>query len=266
MTSTDPFPLSLPSGTRAVGREPYGRPGEIVRWRFRRIDFDRFGGEIVQPMRVVREDERGLVLWLAGDTPTAESRLRGFEALTARQVPDGIRFAHADRALARVQVPSRWYGGGVLRIVPAEMPFSVWVFHSDDGRFRGWYVNLEHEHRRLGTTELFTSDHILDLTISPAGVIRRKDEDELAGALEHGMWDAEAVARIEANAELAVAAFESGHWAFDAEWTTWLPDPAWPVPGAEHLDGFLPPTPSGGSGAVGRVGCVGRVGRGAPAD
>lgn len=234
MESIDPFPITLPAGTRPAGKGPFAAPGDLVRWRFRRLDFDRVGGEVVQPMRVVRDDERGLVLWLVGGTPTADLRIRGYEHLDPHAVPHAVRFVPVDRAPERVQILRRWHGRGVLRIVPTGMPFSVWVFRSAEGAHRSWYINLEHRHRRLGA-ELFTSDHILDLVIGPDGAVARKDEDELAGAVRHGMWSPGIAAAIEANADLALAAHADGHWAFDPEWTQWDPDPAWPVPGTEEI-------------------------------
>lgn len=238
MTAAAPYPLVVPEGTRPVGVGPCLPPGSIVRWRFRRLDFPQVGGEVVQPMRVVRDDEAGLVLWLAGGTPTAENRLVGFEDVDPHDVPDAARFMPPERASARVQVPGSWYGDGVLRIVPAGMPFSVWVFGGGAAPFRGWYVNLEHPHRRLDA-ELFTSDHILDLTISPTGRVRCKDADELAAALEHGQWTADIVAAIEAGAERAEREYAAGHWAFDEEWTHWSSDAGWSTPGPEHVAEFL---------------------------
>lgn len=133
----DPFPITLPAGTRPVGEGPFAAPGDLVRWRFRRLDFDAVGGEVVQPMRVVRDDPRGMVLWLAGGTATADLRVRGFEDLNPHEVDHAVRFVPVDRAPGRVPILRRWHGRGVLRIVPAGMPFSVWVFRTAEGRFRG---------------------------------------------------------------------------------------------------------------------------------
>ena len=236
----DPFPITLPAGTRPVGEGLFAAPGDLVRWRFRRLDFDAVGGEVVQPMRVVRDDPRGMVLWLAGGTATADLRVRGFEDLNPHEVDHAVRFVPVDRAPGRVPILRRWHGRGVLRIVPAGMPFSVWVFRTAEGRFRGWYVNLEHRHRRLGIADLFTSDHILDLVIDPDGTVRRKDDDELASAVRYGMWTEEIAQVVEEHARLALAEFAAGHWAFSEEWTRWDPDPAWPVPGPEAVAAWVP--------------------------
>ena len=221
----NPYRVPFPDTARDVGAGPFWQPGDIVRWRFRRHDFALHGTEVVQPMRVVEDSSRGTVLWLPGDTPTVNARLRRFADINPHQI------AHADRfrptATDRIMVHGSWYGTGVLRIVPASMPFSVWLFFSQEGDFKTWYVNLEHRHRKGQPTdefaagELFTADHILDLVISPGGAVVRKDEDELAGAVEFGQYTPEVAQHIRFNADIARAAYLSGHWAFGDEWTQW---------------------------------------------
>src|SRR5256885_17009472 len=36
-----------------------------------------------------------------------------------------------------------WQGPGVLKLTPPGAAYSVWWFRKPDGRFAGWYVNLE---------------------------------------------------------------------------------------------------------------------------
>lgn len=235
MSIHDPFALRVPAGTRPVGAGPHWAPGERVRWHFRRHDFAAHGTEVVQPTRVVRDDERGALLWLAGETPTAESRIAGFEKVNPHDVPDADRFLPPGREPARVQLPGRWHGRGVLRIVPAGLPFSVWVFRAPGGEHAAWYINLEQLHVRAGA-DLYTADHILDIVIHPGEEPRLKDEDELAGALAGGMYDPEAVRTIRAHADLALAQYAAGHWAFDEEWTHWAPPPEWAMTPAEQRE------------------------------
>lgn len=75
----------------------------------------------------------------------------------------------------------------------------VGVLHRGTGDFAGWYVNLEKPHVRDEHT-VYTSDHVLDLVISPDRTMVRKDEDELALAVAQGVFDATAGAAIEADA------------------------------------------------------------------
>ena len=208
-------------------------------------------------MRVVRDDERGTVLWLPGETPTAESRICGFEDINPHAVPYDRRFLPPGCEPERVHVASRWRGRGVVRIVPAGSPYSVWVFTGPQKEFRAWYVNLEHRHRLSAPSpqpqrgepngHLYTADHILDVVIRAGAEPELKDEDELAGALAGGMYSAEAVRLIRDEAQRALAAFASGHWAFDREWTQWRAPRAWDMTAAQRhqarslLDPWLGP-------------------------
>ena len=87
-----------------------------------------------------------------------------------------------------------------LRIAPTGRPWSVWVmFESGSGQFAGWYVNLERPHVR-DSQAVYTSDHVLDVVVAPDRTVSLKDEDELALAVEQGVFSAEVAAAIEADA------------------------------------------------------------------
>ena len=207
MTLRDPYPIITPAEVAPVGRGPFWRPGDIVTWTFRRFYFDRDLAEVARPMRVIADGPDGAALWLAGGTPTQETRIVGWEETNAHDVPLKARFRPLAEAPTRINVDGTWRGRGVLKIVPAQVPFSVWVLLKDDasgpsgpgdggetgagarpaggrsagarpagGRSAGarssgvraeWYVNLEATHRRNRGT-LFTSDHILDITFPVA--------------------------------------------------------------------------------------------------
>jgi predicted RNA-binding protein associated with RNAse of E/G family len=110
------------------------------------------------------------------------------------------------------------------------VPWSVWLFWDEDGTFEGWYVNLEAVHRREGR-HLFSSDHVLDVWITADGEVRMKDEDELAAAVQQGLFSPEQGREIEGDARAAVEAFRAGAFPFDEPWAAWRPDPAWARPG-----------------------------------
>lgn len=83
-------------------------------WRYRDHAWAPGRPETVSPMRVVRDDERGLVAWLAPETPQLTKRHPDGSDL--RDVPIGERYV---REPHRVQARSRWRGAGILRIAPA---------------------------------------------------------------------------------------------------------------------------------------------------
>src|SRR5699024_10442603 len=171
MSLIDPYPIIVPSGLRPVGQSPYWTPGDTVTWTFRRFDFDRDLAEVTRPMRVIADGPDGAVLWLPGGTPTGETRIVGWEDANPHDVPLRARFRPLAEAPTRIQVDGTWRGRGVLKIVPPEVPFSVWVLLKDAGAGvrAEWYVNLETTHRRSDDA-LFTSDHVLDITFPVASI------------------------------------------------------------------------------------------------
>jgi predicted RNA-binding protein associated with RNAse of E/G family len=92
-----------------------------------------------------------------------------------------------------------------------------------------WYVNLEAPwvRTRIGFD---SRDHILDLSMSPDGEWRWKDEDELEWAIANGRMDAAARERLRVEGERAKASFARRDAPLDETWTSWRPDPAWSVP------------------------------------
>ncbi|MEV0270331.1 DUF402 domain-containing protein [Hamadaea sp. NPDC050747] len=213
---------SLPAGSRAAGEPPFWRTGEVIRWQERAPDWQPGRPWSVTPVRVVRDDAEGLVVWLAPGTPRLVPVLPG--GVDPRSLPLD-RLFRSPREQARVS----WRGPGVLMIAPTGTPWSVWLFRSESGSFRGWYVNLEEAHRRdaAGT---WTCDHELDVWIEPDGAARLKDEIELAAAADAGRFTAEETEVIRARADAARKAYAAGHWAFARTWTVWRPDPQWTVP------------------------------------
>ena len=247
MRLRDPFTIPTPSQVRPVGQAPFWTPGQTVTWTFRRFDFDRDRAEVARPMRVIADGPDGAVLWLAGGTPTQETRIVGWEETNAHDVPLKDRFRPPAEAPARINVDGTWRGRGVLKIVPPQVPFSVWVLLKDDapgpsgpggagarpsGVRAEWYVNLEATHRRTRDA-LFTSDHILDITfpissmplhaedgrLDPTGAVF-KDVDELAAAANYGAWPREWSEIIRDNGSHLLDHLGDFGWAFEPEWET----------------------------------------------
>lgn len=224
----DPRPTATtaPEGARDLGVGPFLTPGAQIDWHYRKPHWRTGDASSIAPMRVVRDDERGLVAWLAPGT-----------VLEAMGAPDGrrVRTIPLERRwlVERKRIVEQWWGNGVLRIAPVGLPWSVWLFWSEatgaDGEFAGWYVNLENAHERTNMAT-YSSDHVLDVEINAAGAIRLKDEDELEAAMTQGRIEAHEAEQINRHADAAITAFHDGHWAFAREWIDWRPDPTWTIP------------------------------------
>ncbi|NOL44118.1 DUF402 domain-containing protein [Kribbella sandramycini] len=177
-------------------------------------------------MTVVRDDADGLVAWLAPGTPLLKPVLT-----------DGRELRHAGPtgmfSQERVLKLDTWRGTGILKVVPPGKPWSVWYFWSEDGAFRGWYVNLESPHvRDQAARRTTTQDHVLDLWITPDRQIHWKDEDELEGAVLAGRFTQAEADQITATAHRAVLDIQAWTHPFCDHWETWTAPPDWPLPPA----------------------------------
>ena len=172
-------------------------------------------------MRVVGDDERGLVAWLASGTPRLMPH--PVDGRSLRQMPLDERFT-----CELVQARVAWQGPGVLFMAPTGMPWSVWLFWDEEGEFSCWYVNLELPHQR-DRQSTWTGDHELDLVIEPDGTVTVKDADDLAAAVAAGLFTPAEGEQIHRDARLAQESFARRDWPFAEEWTKWRVDPSWEV-------------------------------------
>lgn len=223
-------PAAVPDGARPLGEGPFLSAGDQIDWHYRKPGWQPGDPSTITPMRVVRDDERGLVAWLAGGT--LQEAQGAADGQRVRSVPLERRWLEP-----RTRIVEEWWGNGILRIAPAGLPWSVWLFWEDEEHrgFAGWYVNLENAHLRTDH-DTYTSDHVLDVEIEHGGRIRLKDEDELVAAIEQGRLDRVQAAQIERHADAAIASFHDGDWPFDEEWVRWRADPAWTVPRLAGID------------------------------
>ena len=199
---------------RPAGSGPFLSAGDPVMWRY---------GRSIDPMRVVRDDERALVAWLAEGTE--QVGMAPVDGRLLRDVPLAQRFG-----VERGPVLRRWNGTGVLRIAPTGRPWSVWVFWEDDGSFAGHYLNLELTHRRRGD-QTATRDLTLDLWLEPDGTLWLKDADELDAGVAGGRYSPAMADEVRAVAEWARAELvEGADWPLAEEWTTWRPPATWTTP------------------------------------
>lgn len=173
-------------------------------------------------MTVVRDDDRGLVAWLAAGT-TCVFTIRA----------DG-RELRADKSTLfttpRTTVERPWTGYHNLRIAEPGRRWSTWLFFdATTSAFEGWYCNIEDPHAR-DERATYSRDHVLDIWVEPDRVFERKDEDELVLAVEQGRYtqaEADDIAAVADEIEDVLRAWGAP---FCDGWETFRPDPDWPVP------------------------------------
>ncbi|HEX8628333.1 MAG TPA: DUF402 domain-containing protein [Catenuloplanes sp.] len=202
----------------------------------RNVRFDRLGW--VRPARVVGDDARGLLLWLATGTPVAHEVAADGRGMRAMPFSEWIGLAYRVQSLP-------WQGPGVLKLLPPDAGYSVWWFRDAAGRFTGWYVNLEEPAVRWDDGAVAGVDIVdqdLDIVVAPDLAWQWKDEEEFTERLaypEH-YWVGDAAA-VRAEGERVVKLIEAGEFPFDGTWCDFQPDPSWPVPTALP-DGWDRPT------------------------
>ncbi|MGC4940279.1 DUF402 domain-containing protein [Kribbella sp. DT2] len=214
--------LYASTASRPAGRAPYWNPGDTVLWQDRPTHWRRGQPWGTTPVRVVRDDKRGLVAWLPSGTPRLMPHPADGRAIRDIAVDERFR-------CELVQARTAWCGPGVLFIAPTGRPWSVWLFWDDEGEFSCWYVNLELPHRR-DAESTWTGDHELDLVIEPDGSVTVKDADDLAAAVAAGLFSEEQAEQIHRDARAAEESFRRGDWPFAAQWTSWRPDDRWGPP------------------------------------
>jgi hypothetical protein len=198
---------------RPAGEPPYLAPGEVVSWYY---------GEWVDVLRVVRDDERGLVAWLPSGSERVVAVPTDGRGLRDRPVAER---PHVERVLST----ATWRGPGILRVAPTGRPWSVWYFSADDGSFEGHYLNLELPHQRPveGAAQVHSRDLVLDLWLEDGGCWL-KDVDELEAAVSARRFTPQQAAVIRDVADQARGELcEPRGWPLDEEWETWRPPTGW---------------------------------------
>jgi hypothetical protein len=201
---------------RPAGSPPYLRPGAVVTWHY---------GLSVDVMRVVQDDERGLVAWLPSDSEQLASQ--PVDGRHIRDRPLLERFTAPREFRVR-----RWQGPGILRIAPSGRPWSIWYFRADDGTFEGHYLNLELVHERPvdGSPRVHTRDLVLDLWVE-GGETWLKDANELEAVVATGRYSPEQGEAVRDIADLARRdQIDPRAWPLDEGWEFWKPSPEWDEP------------------------------------
>lgn len=197
-------------------------PGRLV--LHRNMRFGRIGS--LRPCRVVLDDDRGLLLWLArGSTVVNEVTTDG-RGMRTMSFAEWLR--HDYRPQAGI-----WQGPGILKFLPPGAEHSVWWFFTDAGDFAGWYVNLEEHGVRWDDGEAAGVDIVdqdLDIMVQPDRRWAWKDEDEFTERLAFpgDYWVADEAA-VRAEGRRVVRQIEAGEFPFDGTWCDYRPDPSWPV-------------------------------------
>jgi hypothetical protein len=177
--------------------------------------------------RVVRDDERGLLLWQATGSPVIR------EVTVDGEGPRDMPFAEWVTKPKKI-VQDVYRGPGTLKLNPPGAAYSVWWLFGPGDAFAAWYVNLEEPSARWQDGDLAgvdLTDQDLDVWVWPDRRWEWKDDDELEERLafpEH-YWvhDAEAVW---AQGRELVPLIESGAYPFDGTWCDFRPPPQWSVP------------------------------------
>jgi hypothetical protein len=195
----------------------------------------------VRLARVVADDDRGLLLWVAPRSPVITQVAADGRGIRSMPFAEWVTLPH------RLRIGT-WNGPGILKLHPPGAAHSVWWFRSPEtGEFSGWYVNLEEPAVRWddrGAAGVDVVDQDLDVWVPPDRAWRWKDEDEFAErlALPEHYWVPDADA-VRAEGKRVIAQVEAGEFPFDGTWTDFAPDPAWEVPASMPSGWERPPVP-----------------------
>jgi predicted RNA-binding protein associated with RNAse of E/G family len=108
-----------------------------------------------------------------------------------------------------------------------DTPYAVILGFDERSRFDLYYVNLQSPLRR-STAGYDLVEYVLDVTIPPdRSTWSWKDEDELAEAIERGLFTDEDAEWFRHWGERAVEHVLLREPPFDEDWEGWRPDPAW---------------------------------------
>lgn len=130
----------------------------------------------------------------------------------------------------------------VLSFAFPETPYAVLAsWDPSTWAFREWYVNAQSPLRRTGVG-FDTREHVLDALVPPdRSSWVWKDEDELAGAVDEGLFSPDEAEGFRAAGERGVEQVILREPPFDEDWESWRPDPAW---GEPRLPGAVAAVPA----------------------
>jgi hypothetical protein len=137
---------------------------------------------------------------------------------------DRLRLPPPSWSLADSSIPA---DRRILSLHPPGSDHSVHVVWDDTWRLLYWYINLEEDRRR--TAEGFDfEEHVLDIVVEPdMASWRWKDEDELAEAVERGLFTPEQALDFRAEGERALEQLLARRPPYDRPWEDWRPPADW---------------------------------------
>jgi hypothetical protein len=171
----------------------------------------------VQAMRVVSDNDDGLLLWQSHGSDFAA--LVDADGSDPHEVPlDQMREPRLTR--------SHWRND-VLILMPPAAAYSVWWFFRE-GVFTGWYVNLETPYVRR-PDGVDATDLVLDIVVQPDRRWQWKDVDEFEQRIGHPLYfDRAAADGVREQGLDLVKLIEAGAYPFDGTHADFSPDPRWP--------------------------------------
>jgi hypothetical protein len=181
----------------------------------------------VRPARVVSDDERGLLVWLARGSAVAHEVADDGRGMRAMPFTEWVT------RTPKLEIDT-WNGPGVLKFLPAHGNYSVWWFRDAEDRWKGWYVNLEEPGVRWDDGTIAGVDIVdqdLDIVVAPDRTWRWKDEEEFAErlAIPAHYWVDDELA-VRAEGQRVVKLIEAGEFPFDGTWCEYEPPPSWTPP------------------------------------
>ncbi len=117
----------------------------------------------------------------------------------------------------------------VLTLLPTGAAHSIRLHFEANWDLRFWYVNLQTPTLR-SQTGISSSDHALDIVITPSLAWSWKDEEEFGLLVDAGYFTPEEAAAIRAEGERVITRLEAREWPFNEPWPQWRPDPSWVAP------------------------------------
>jgi hypothetical protein len=178
-------------------------------------------------VRVVSDDDRGLLLWMPHGTPMRREVTLDGHGPRGMPFPDWL-------AAPKHMVPDTHRGPDILKLIRPDAAHSVWWIFRPRRRFAAWYVNLERPIARWddgAVAGIDTTDYDLDIWVWPSRHWEWKDEHELVERLgfpdDYWVSDPEAVW---AEGRRVIPVIERGDFPFDGTWCDFEPDPSWGLP------------------------------------
>jgi hypothetical protein len=152
---------------------------------------------------------------------------------TRWKVPDGNRGSFQDLLAAgdwQLADTTWMWGDTLLLIHPSEAHAVHVMWGHENGKFVGWYINLQEPLRRTAIGFDFM-DQDLDIVVKPdlSGWVW-KDEEWFQRRQEIGLLSNCQAREIRAEGERVIERVRAKASPFGDGWEDWFPSPKWPVP------------------------------------